>query len=131
MRFIILSGYEQFEYLKAGMSLGIENYILKPININELESTIEQIVEVLNQEDVEQFHAKEDWQVLRNNILNRWVTGNIGRQELQHRSKVLNISLDCSFLRWLRFGLSPNRMTMRGRINSTGISLWMHVIVSL
>ncbi|MBY3620184.1 response regulator transcription factor [Acinetobacter sp. CUI P1] len=97
MRFIILSGYEQFEYLKAGMSLGIENYILKPINIKELESTIEQIVEVLNQEDVEQFHAKEDQQVLRNNILNRWVTGNIDRQELLHRSKVLNISLDCSF----------------------------------
>lgn len=131
MRFIILSGYEQFEYLKAGMSLGIENYILKPINIKELESTIEQIVEVLNQEDVEQFHAKEDQQVLRNNILNRWVTGNIDRQELMHRSKVLNISLDCSFLRWLRFGLLRSMKGRRVSINCTLINLWKNVIVSL
>ncbi|OAB32935.1 response regulator [Paenibacillus glacialis] len=97
MRFIILSGYEQFEYLKAGMSLGIENYILKPINIKELESTIQHITEVLNQEDVNRFRAMGDWQDLRNNILNRWVSGKIDPQELQHRSEVLNISLNCPF----------------------------------
>ncbi|HEY2495061.1 MAG TPA: response regulator [Paenibacillus sp.] len=97
MRFIILSGYEQFEYLKAGMTLGIDNYILKPINIKELESTLYQITEELNQEDVELFRAMGDWKVLRNNILNRWVTGDIDPQELQHRSEVLGISLEYSF----------------------------------
>lgn len=44
MRFIILSGYEQFEYLKAGMSLGIENYILKPINIKELNRPLSKLL---------------------------------------------------------------------------------------
>ncbi|MCR8642521.1 response regulator transcription factor [Paenibacillus sp. N1-5-1-14] len=95
MRYVILSGYEQFEYVKAGMRLGIENYILKPINIKELESTVRQIVDDLDQEAEEHYRALEDWQILRSNIMNRWVTGTIDAQELRHRSDLLDISLTC------------------------------------
>ncbi len=30
--FMILSGYQEFEYLKGGMQLGAVNYLMKPVN---------------------------------------------------------------------------------------------------
>ena len=36
IRCIVLSGYDDFKYVKAAAVLGIENYFLKPINEEEL-----------------------------------------------------------------------------------------------
>ncbi len=38
--FIVISGYQDFEYVKQALELGVKNYILKPIDENELEKTI-------------------------------------------------------------------------------------------
>ncbi|HEY5586856.1 MAG TPA: response regulator [Ruminiclostridium sp.] len=40
IRIIILTGYGEFEYAKEAISLGVSNYILKPINKEELEKAI-------------------------------------------------------------------------------------------
>ena len=40
-RCVLLTAYSEFEYAKAAIKLGVENYILKPINCKELEDTIE------------------------------------------------------------------------------------------
>ncbi len=34
--FILISGYKEFEYVKAGLTYGAEDYILKPIHLDEL-----------------------------------------------------------------------------------------------
>lgn len=39
-RFIILTGYDEFEYARKAISLDVENYILKPIDEEELESQL-------------------------------------------------------------------------------------------
>ena len=39
VKFIILSGYDDFSYAKKAIELGVENYILKPIDEEELEKT--------------------------------------------------------------------------------------------
>ncbi|TBL81199.1 response regulator [Paenibacillus thalictri] len=36
MRFVVLSGYEEFEYAKQALALGASDYVLKPVDINEL-----------------------------------------------------------------------------------------------
>jgi YesN/AraC family two-component response regulator len=38
--FIILSGYEQFEYARTALSLGVIYYLLKPVNIDELNNIL-------------------------------------------------------------------------------------------
>lgn len=38
--FIVLSGYDEFSYAQKAISLGVDNYILKPIDDVELENTI-------------------------------------------------------------------------------------------
>ncbi|MFC4321566.1 response regulator transcription factor [Litchfieldia salsa] len=50
-KFIILSGYSSFTYAKESMKLGIVSYLLKPIDEEELISTIEKVTEELTQEE--------------------------------------------------------------------------------
>lgn len=92
-RFIILSGYEEFDYVKRGIKLGIQNYILKPINLEELESTIELIVQDWQREERSRYCQEEDWKVLRSNVLQRWVNGTIEAPELEQRAELLGFSL--------------------------------------
>ncbi|NEW09109.1 response regulator transcription factor [Paenibacillus sp. SYP-B3998] len=92
-KFIVMSGYEEFKYVKEGITLGIENYILKPINIDELESTIKHILRDWEREEFTLFRSAEDWKVLRNNILQRWLSGEIEGQELKNRAALLGIPM--------------------------------------
>ena len=40
VKFIVLSGYDDFSYAKTAMKYGIENYILKPINERRIRGSI-------------------------------------------------------------------------------------------
>ncbi|WP_068620058.1 response regulator transcription factor [Paenibacillus tuaregi] len=93
-KFIVLSGHEEFDYVKKGISLGIENYILKPINIEELESTIRHIRADWAREELAVFHFEEDRTVLRNNVLQRWAAGEIELLEFKQRARLLGIPAD-------------------------------------
>lgn len=50
-RFIILTGYDQFEYARRAIRLDVENYILKPINEEELQEQLKKTIEKLDQMD--------------------------------------------------------------------------------
>lgn len=49
-RIIIVSGYDHFEYARQALRLGIEDYLLKPVNIDELMSMVQRIGEEITQE---------------------------------------------------------------------------------
>lgn len=43
--FIILSGYSEFKYAQKGITLGVEEYLLKPITYSDLKSNMEALRE--------------------------------------------------------------------------------------
>ncbi len=43
VKFIILSGYDEFDFARTAMRYGIKNYILKPIDEDELESVLKEV----------------------------------------------------------------------------------------
>jgi len=45
---VILSGYSEFEYARQGMRLGVNDYVLKPVNIDEMETLLSKINEKLD-----------------------------------------------------------------------------------
>ncbi|MBO5657050.1 MAG: response regulator, partial [Agathobacter sp.] len=51
--FVIISGYKYFEYAHKALSLGVEHYLLKPIDKNELVETLEKIMKK------RQIHSKQ------------------------------------------------------------------------
>lgn len=57
-RVIVLTAYNKFEYAKQAIHLGIENYLLKPIKIPELQETLDKIYRQY-QEEAEQNGIRE------------------------------------------------------------------------
>jgi len=49
VRFIVLTGYSDFEYARKGIEIGVEGFILKPIDKKEVESVIEKTVKKIDE----------------------------------------------------------------------------------
>ncbi len=71
-KFIILSGYEDFSYAKCAIKNGVFNYILKPIDEDELINTLLDIVKLLKKSENEQNNH-----IIKNNIIKNFVTEKI------------------------------------------------------
>lgn len=52
-RFVIISGYQQFEYARRALRYDVEDYLLKPVGKRELNDCLKRIVERLGAEDAE------------------------------------------------------------------------------
>lgn len=50
VRILILTGFDEFEYAKEAVHLEVEEYILKPINANELSECLKRLKNVLDKE---------------------------------------------------------------------------------
>ena len=91
---IALSGYGDFEYVRDMALLGIENYLLKPVNEEELISTINSTLEKITREKELKLRDELDANLIRENIINRWMYGSIGEKELIERSEFLGLDLE-------------------------------------
>jgi len=87
-RIIILSGYDDFTYIKEAVKFGIENYLLKPVSQSELLSTL---MTVLQKIETNLYHMD----MLKSNFLIRWMHNTIEKEELLDKAAFLNIDLGC------------------------------------
>ncbi|MDO3410310.1 response regulator transcription factor [Saccharibacillus sp. CPCC 101409] len=94
LKVIVLSGFNEFNYLKEGMRLGIENYLLKPINVEELEATLAGVTEKLRRAEREERFEAFGTRVIRDNVLHRWLTDRIAPAEFAERAGLLGLPLD-------------------------------------
>ncbi len=94
---VVLSGYNDFDYVKQGIRLGIENYLLKPVTVKELIATIENIsIKIEKSKNIARLEEVNN-KILRNNILYRWVTNSIDNFELEERAKLLEIEINYDY----------------------------------
>lgn len=97
IRYIVFSGYNDFEYVREGIKLGIENYLLKPLNVHELVSTLQNTAMKIHKSAITEAYIKRDREILRDNILYRWVTNSIDPSELSERAEIADINLGYSY----------------------------------
>jgi len=64
--FIVISGYQDFEYVKSAFNLGVENYILKPIDEKELEKTLIRTRQSINTKKTQVINQKQADQLREN-----------------------------------------------------------------
>ncbi len=50
IKIIVLTGYNEFDYAKQGIDIGIEGFILKPIDKDEVEPVIEKVIQKIDSE---------------------------------------------------------------------------------
>lgn len=92
LRCIVLSGYNEFIYVKEAIRIGIENYLLKPINREELHQTILNTVEQLVQDRSDRLMSDEIGH-LKDNLWFRWLTRRMTLDEWTSRADLLNMKL--------------------------------------
>lgn len=99
-KFVIFSGFDQFTYAKQAISLNVFEYILKPINAQELSQVLLRLREDLDQERrtqqdialLEQ-HYQEHLPLLRELFLSRLLEGRIPSEEIPSSLENLSLSL--------------------------------------
>jgi|SRR5690625_809118 len=50
IKFIILSGYDEFEFAKTAMKYGVKHYLLKPTNRKKIEKALKEVISDLEDE---------------------------------------------------------------------------------
>ncbi|MBP1991503.1 response regulator transcription factor [Paenibacillus eucommiae] len=94
IKIVILSSYDDFEFVKEASKLGIENYLLKPVEEEELSDTILHSIKKIDQELQLDIQNRQNYNIVKENILNRWVTHSIRNDELVDRAGFLQIKLN-------------------------------------
>jgi len=93
IKFIILSGYSDYAILKDAIRFGVQSYLLKPIDNDELISNLLDAVNSVKREIYLNIQQHQGEQLLKTSILNRLVTNGIGVREFEEKAAFLNISL--------------------------------------
>ena len=87
-KFIVLSAFQEFEYAKKAISMGAENYLLKPIDTDELSNNLKTIYNKLKQKE----NSKLDNKVVENNLLVDILTEK-NSNEVKEKWNRLNVNL--------------------------------------
>lgn len=100
IRIIILSGHDEFEYAQQAISLGVTDYLLKPVTVQKLESVLQKLALQLSEERKQQATLKalqeqmEDSRaVLRERLLFRLVVGAVSSAEALEKGQALGLDL--------------------------------------
>lgn len=78
---ILISAYSKFEYAKEALCLNVENYLLKPLDINELRETVTHAANNITQA------SSNSHELFERNLLERWLYGRITSDELLEHSQ--------------------------------------------
>ncbi len=120
VKVIILSGHDEFEYAQEAIRLGVTEYLLKPVTVQDLNNVLQKIVDQLeqekkNQENIHKLQVKlqENRAVLKENLLLKLVIGAISSADAFDQSQQIGLDLVARYylvivLRIEPFGLSEN-----------------------
>jgi len=97
---IILSGHDEFEYAQEAIHLGVTEYLLKPVTVQDLNNVLRKIVAQLekekkDQENIHKLQAKleENRTVLKENLLLKLAIGAVPSAEAFEQSQQIGLDL--------------------------------------
>ena len=100
VKIIILSGHDEFEYAQQAIKLGVTDYLLKPITVQNLQTALQKLTVQLDQEKEEHDHLKrlreqveENRTTLRERLLFKLIVGAAASTELMETSQMLGLDL--------------------------------------
>lgn len=99
-RIVFLTGYSDFEYSRHALRVGAADYLLKPINTEELISLMERLAGEIRREgrqmavrSRENVLLRENLPAMRNRCMKAYMNGEMDLTEFIQRAEVLGISL--------------------------------------
>lgn len=98
IHFIILSGFYEYEYAKKAIKYGVEDYILKPVQKEDLIHLLEECSERFYQEQENRKKQETNQRIAFNNYLAHLLNGISIDTELEHVKKNLYDTIDVRYI---------------------------------
>lgn len=101
IKIIILTGYDEFEYAQKAVALGITEYLLKPIGVQELHAVLQKMAVKLDQERAQEDNfkklrdqVKDNLPLLKEKFLLKLVIGAVSSSsEIIEKSRALSLNI--------------------------------------
>ncbi len=100
IKVLIFSGYDDFEYAKRAIKLNVTEYILKPVNVEELTLILKRIKHNLDEEIEQKRNVnllresyKNSLPIIREHFLNDVVQGNLPLETVEEKLEEYNIPI--------------------------------------
>ncbi|MDR1898895.1 MAG: response regulator [Treponema sp.] len=100
IKVIILSGHDEFEYARGAISIGVEEYLLKPVSSRDMLAALDKIAARIDEEKEKLLsieHLKKQVQshgdILRERWLRDFVSGGIPSAEIIEQARELGLDL--------------------------------------
>lgn len=101
---IVLSGHDEFEYAQRSVSIGVDAYLLKPIDPDSLKKVLQDTIARIESDKqllLERQHTDEEQVLLRENFLTGVVSGALSSAEIHDQSGRFGINLSA---KWYQVG---------------------------
>ena len=115
IKIIILSGYNEFDYAKQAIHIGVTDYLLKPITASKLLEAVKKVADVIEKEQEEEgmleryrLEMAENTALDRQRLFKDLVTSRINFKEALGRGEELGMDLSASFYQLMLFKLIPS-----------------------
>lgn len=111
-KIVIISGYDEFEYARQAIEVGVEQYLLKPITKLKLKKTLQEL-----KDKIEQENQQNDYQLMFRNEMHEYeqfshrrffervLSGKLSVQEMYQESMKLGIEIDAPYYNLMFFSL--------------------------
>ena len=90
---IVLSGYDDYTYVRKAMKFHVEDYLLKPVDAHELASIIKTSCEKKHEQWRSEQWNRESFQLLRDNVFLRWMENRIEPDQLAEKLFFLEMDM--------------------------------------
>ncbi|MEP6896821.1 MAG: helix-turn-helix domain-containing protein, partial [Chloroflexota bacterium] len=104
VKIIILSGHDEFEYAQQALKLGVTDYLLKPITVQNLQCALQKLTVQLDHEKEEQSHlkklqeqAEENRITLRERLLFKLMVGAVSPTDAIESGQELGLNLSARY----------------------------------
>lgn len=90
---VVLSGFSDYELVRRAMKLGAVDYLTKPFGRDDIIQALEDMTERIKKHRADQLEYDENFEVMRNSLLNRMAHNQISSIELRNRMEMLEIKI--------------------------------------
>ncbi len=112
-KIVIISGYDDFNYAKTAITIGVEEYLLKPVSRQDFVEVLEKIRGRFEEENAQRDYYEKFEQDMqqyeqysRRDFFEKLVSGNVGLNEIYGQAEQLQIDLTASAYNIILFSMN-------------------------
>lgn len=114
-RFVILSGYDDFQYARTALRQRVDQYLLKPIDDEEMEELLGRLREIIQNEIASKGEREKKQTFITNHLINRLIQGEADEQLQLTAAGLLRLQPDAELVCIMLAASSP--IDLHGQLN--------------